>query len=201
VEAVAGAVPVTVKIRSGWNAKTPLSWKEAAEAALDAGAAAITLHPRTQEQGYEGKSRWDLLADLAELVHASRPGIPVFGSGDLFTPESARDMLAETGCDGVMFARGAMGNPFIFTQTKQLLLTGAYGEIPIGERLNAGWRELIQLVADAGENSACREMRKRFCAYSKGIEGGAALRMELVHAETVSAYREIFTKYGFTLAG
>jgi nifR3 family TIM-barrel protein len=192
------AVPVTVKIRSGWDDKT-LTWKEAAEAALEAGAEAITLHPRTKEQGYEGKSRWDLLAELAEHVHATRPGVPVFGSGDLFTPESARAMLGETGCDGVMFARGAMGNPFIFTQAIELLETGEYREVPIARRVSSGWRELLQLVEDAGETVACREMRKRFCAYSKGLEGGAELRMELVRAATVADYREILGRYGFAL--
>lgn len=199
VEAVADKVPVTVKIRSGWDARVPLSWKEAAEAALDAGASAITLHPRTQAQGYEGTSRWDLLGELSALVHSTRPGIPVFGSGDLFSPEAARDMLASTGCDGVMFARGAMGNPFIFTQTIDLLTTGSYAEIPAARRIEAGWRELLQLVADSGESIACREMRKRFCAYSKGIEGGAALRMELVHASTVAEYRDIFARREFTI--
>lgn len=190
-------VPVTVKIRSGWDEKS-LTWKEAADAALSAGAAAITLHPRTRVQGYEGKSRWDLLAELAAYVHASRPGVPVFGSGDLFTPEAAAQMLAETACDGVMFARGAMGNPFIFTQTVELLTTGAYGEISPQVRMNAGWKELLMLTADAGEALACREMRKRFCAYSKGVEGGAALRAELVKADTVENYRLTLANHGFS---
>jgi len=192
-------VPVTVKIRSGWDDKT-LTWKEAAEAALDGGAAAITLHPRTKAQGYEGKSRWDLLEALSAHVHRKYPGIPVFGSGDLFSPEAARQMLADTGCDGVMFARGAMGNPFIFTQTIELLTTGAYQDIPIETRLRAGWRELLQLVADSGEALACREMRKRFCAYSKGIEGGAALRAKLVQANSVEDYRLILDNAGFAFS-
>jgi len=191
-------VPVTVKIRSGWDEKN-LTWKEAAEAAITAGAEAITLHPRTKEQGYEGFSRWDLLTSLTDLVHTTWPGIPVFGSGDLFTPESAQKMLAETGCDGVMFARGAMGNPFIFTQSLDLLTKGEYQEIPAERRISAGWRELLSLVADAGEETACREMRKRFCSYSKGIEGGAQLRMQLVHASTIEQYKTILTDFGFSL--
>jgi nifR3 family TIM-barrel protein len=190
-------VPVTVKIRSGWD-DSSLTWKEAADAALLAGAEAITLHPRTKAQGYEGTSRWDLLAELVEYVHERRKGVPVFGSGDLFTPEAAKRMLLETGCDAVMFARGAMGNPFIFTQTIELLENGSYSEIPVERRLSAGWRELLCLAADSGENVACREMRKRFCAYSKGIEGGAALRMEIVHASTISDYRNLFSRIGFT---
>jgi nifR3 family TIM-barrel protein len=190
-------VPVTVKIRSGWD-ENSLTWKEAADAALAAGAEAITLHPRTKAQGYEGTSRWDLLAALAEHVRVTKPGIPVFGSGDLFSPEAAKKMLEETACDGVMFARGAIGNPFIFTQTKELLTTGEYGEIPAERRMSTGWNELLQLTADKGETTACREMRKRFCAYSKGIEGGATMRNEIVHASSIADYRKIFAEYGFT---
>ncbi len=189
-------VPVTVKIRSGWDDST-ITWKEAAAAALSAGAAAVTLHPRTRAQGYEGKSRWDLLSELATWVHETNPGIPVFGSGDLFNPEAAVQMLTETGCDGVMFARGAMGNPFIFKQAIELLATGEYHEIPPQERMNAGWKELLLLVADSGEALACREMRKRFCAYSKGIEGGASMRAELVKAGTVDEYRLTLAQHGF----
>lgn len=189
---------VTVKIRSGWDS-SDLSWERAARAALDAGTRAITLHPRTRAQGYEGKSDWTILAALTELVRRRYPGIPVFGSGDLFSPEDAARMLAETGCDGVMFARGAMGNPFIFTQTRELLTTGTYGEIPAETRVQAGWKELVDLTSDSGETGACREMRKRFCAYTKGIEGGAALRSEIVQAATMEDYRKIFESRGFSL--
>ena len=188
-------VPVTVKIRSGWD-DANLSWEAAARAALGAGAAAITLHPRTRAQGYEGRSRWDILASLCAMARADFPGIPVFGSGDLFTPEAARDMLTQTGCDGVMFARGAMGNPFIFRQTRELLVNGSYAEVPEAERMAAGWRELADLVRDMGELRASREMRKRFCAYSRGIEGGAELREALVRASSVADYGEILHTRG-----
>lgn len=195
-----GSVPaaVTVKIRSGWDA-SDLSWERAARAALDEGAQAITLHPRTRAQGYEGKSDWSVLAALSALARRDYPGIPVFGSGDLFAPEDAERMLSETGCDGVMFARGAMGNPFIFTQTRELLTSGSYADIPAETRVRAGWKELLDLVSDSGEEAACREMRKRFCAYTKGIEGGAALRAEIVLAETAEDYRKIIETRGFSL--
>ncbi len=192
------SVPVTVKIRSGWD-ESSITWKEAASAALEAGAAAITLHPRTRAQGYEGKARWDHLAELVNFVHEKAPSVPVFGSGDLFSPEDARSMLSTTLCDGIMFARGAMGNPFIFTQTKELLLTGQHTDIPPHIRIQAGWKELLQLVDDAGEIGGCREMRKRFCAYSKGIEGGATIREEIVHASTITEYRRIFESRGISL--
>ncbi len=188
-------VPVTVKIRSGWD-ESSITWEEAARASIEAGAKAVTLHPRTRTQGYEGRSRWDHLAELSALARGEYPGIPVFGSGDLFTPESAREMLSQTGCDGVMFARGAMGNPFIFAQARELLLTGSYGEIPAAERMAAGWRELLSLARDAGEERAAREMRKRFSAYSKGIEGGSRLREEIVRASSVADYRAVLSGFG-----
>lgn len=186
----AGNVPVTVKIRSGWDADH-LSWKEAALAALDAGAAAITLHPRTRAQGYEGRADWSILADLVRLVDRR---VPVFGSGDLFNAEDARRMLTETGCDGVMFARGAMGNPFIFTEARDLLTKGSFSPIPAETRLRTGMHELELLIADIGETAACREMRKRFCCYTKGIPGAAALRPEIVQCASLSEYKRIFNE-------
>ena len=175
VKATKGRAAVTVKIRSGWD-QNSITYKEAATAALEAGVNAITMHPRTKAQGYEGK-------------------VPVFGSGDLFSPEDAKRMLEETGVDGVMFARGAMGNPFIFTKTIELLTTGTYKEIPVAERLKTGLRELEMLSTDTNEKSACMEMRKRFCAYSKGISGGAELRQKTVHASSIQEYHTIFDPY------
>ena len=210
-----GGVPVTVKIRSGWEQKQ-VTWKAAAEAALDAGVSAITIHPRTRAQGYEGHSDWTIMKELVELVkeremRAGHTGklngtaqetgltglrhIPVFGSGDLFKPEDARRMLEETGADAVMFARGAMGNPFIFRDATDLLTKGSYEPVPAEERVKTGFAELERLVAETSEQHACLEMRKRFAAYSKGISGGAALRARIVHAATVSDYKDIFANY------
>jgi tRNA-dihydrouridine synthase B len=183
-----GRIPVTVKIRSGWDA-SHITWKEAAHAALEAGASAITIHARTRAQGYEGKADWNILKELVNLVGGK---VPVFGSGDVFTPEDAKRMLEETGCDGVMFARGAMGKPFIFRQTRQLLETGSYTEISTSERIQSGFKELDILIKDRGEDLACREMRKRFCAYSKGLEGGAELRAKIIHTLTRKDYEAVF---------
>ncbi|WP_407428098.1 tRNA dihydrouridine synthase DusB [Treponema sp.] len=197
VNAVKGQVPVTVKFRSGWDAEH-ITWKECAEAALQSGVAAITMHGRTRAQGYEGKSDWNALSELVKFVAEKTAGskkIPVFGSGDAFSPEDAKRMLEETGVDAVMFARGAMGNPFLFTKTREFLTKGTITEIPVEKRIQAGFRELDLLVQDIGELSACREARKRFCAYSKGLEGGAALRKEIVAAETISDYKKIFAEF------
>ena len=190
VKAAAG-VPVTVKIRSGWESKQ-MTWREAAQAALDAGVSAITIHPRTRAQGYEGHSDWGIMKELVELV-AGR--VPVFGSGDLFKPEDAKAMLEETGADAVMFARGAMGNPFIFRDATDLLTKGSYEPVPPEERVKTGFAELERLVAETSEQHACLEMRKRFAAYSKGISGGAALRARIVHAATVADYKDIFSQF------
>ncbi|MBR1721154.1 MAG: tRNA dihydrouridine synthase DusB, partial [Treponema sp.] len=104
-----GSVPVTVKFRLGWDAEH-ITWKECAEAAVKAGAAAVTMHGRTRAQGYEGKSDWASLSELVKFLREKTGGaVPVFGSGDAFTPQDAKRMLEETGVDGVMFARGAMG--------------------------------------------------------------------------------------------
>lgn len=184
-------VPVTVKIRSGWDSEN-ITWKECADAALKAGAAAITLHGRTRAQGYEGKADWSILAELVKFIDGK---IPVFGSGDAFSPEDAKRMLETTKCDGVMFARGAMGNPFIFTRTKEYLTSGNLIEVPIQQKIQAGFRELDLLIEDFGETGACFEARKRFCAYSKGIEGSAALRKEIVEAKSIEDYKKIFSSY------
>lgn len=191
VKAVDGKAAVSVKIRSGWEQKS-ITYKEAAVAALEAGVDAITMHPRTKAQGYDGKADWEKLKELVKLVNGK---VPVFGSGDLFRPEDAKRMLEETGVDAVMFARGAMGNPFIFSKTIALLTNGSYEEVSAGERLKTGFRELALLSADIGEKSACMEMRKRFCAYSKGIPSGGELRQKTVHACTLEDYHRIFDPY------
>jgi tRNA-dihydrouridine synthase len=224
IEALAAAsrkhldgVPVTVKMRSGWDSAS-INYAECARIAVEAGAAMVTLHPRTRSQGYGGKSCWPHVTDLV-----SRLSVPVTGSGDLFAPEDAQRMLAETGCAAVMFARGAEGNPLIFGAARALLRPGdegaggngaaqaagaggnAYAEKSADrlgrERLKLGLRHLELLAGDLGEKTACLEMRKQFCAYTKGvmgmpgIAGGAALRDRLVHAQTIAEYREILSPY------
>jgi nifR3 family TIM-barrel protein len=183
-----GAVPVTVKIRSGWDSNS-INYNECARIAVESGAAMVSLHPRTRSQVYGGKSQWSYIADLA-----LRLSVPVTGSGDLYTPEDAQRMLRETGCAAVMFARGAMGNPFIFSETRSLLENGTYVPAPFSERIATAFRHLELLAADIGEHSACLEMRKQFCAYIKGLKGGAALREQAVHAETIADYRKILGK-------
>jgi nifR3 family TIM-barrel protein len=178
-------VPVTVKLRSGWDAASP-NYRECGRAAVEAGAALVGLHPRSKAQGYSGSSDWAHIADLA-----SRLPVPVAGSGDLFSPEDAARMLRETGCAAVMFARGALGNPFVFAATRALL-AGKDQQTPSPrEKLETAFRQLQLLARDRGEQNACREMRKQFCAYTRGMDKGAALRGKLVNADSIEDYRLI----------
>ena len=180
-----GEVPVTIKMRSGWDFNT-INYAQCARIAVEAGAAMVSLHSRTRSQGYSGKSDWTHLADLA-----SRVTVPVTGSGDLYMPEDAERMLRETGCAAVMFARGVMGNPFVFRATRSLLDTGAWEPVAPAERMRVAFRHLELLAADIGERTACLEMRKQFCAYIKGTAGAAAVREQVVRAQTIEDYRKI----------
>jgi len=182
-------IPVTIKIRSGWDSKS-INYAECARIAVEAGASMISLHPRTRAQNYSGKSDWTHIADLV-----TRLAVPVCGSGDLYTPEDAKNMLQETGCAAVMFARGAMGNPFIFSAARSFLETGEWESASFFARINAAMRHLEMLAADIGERTACLEMRKQFCAYTKGITGGAALRDKAVHASSIAEYKQIIIDY------
>jgi nifR3 family TIM-barrel protein len=184
-----GGVPVTLKIRSGWDGSS-INYMECARIAAEAGAQMVTLHPRTRVEFYSGKSNWAYIGELAASI-----SIPVTGSGDLYTPEDALDMLRETGCAAVMFARGSMGNPFIFSAARSLMENGSWSPVPFSERITAAMRHLEMLSADIGERSACLEMRKQFCAYTKGLKGGAALRDKLVHAKTLNEYQHIINEF------
>ena len=180
-----GNIPVTIKIRSGWDSSS-INYAECARIAVEAGAAMVTLHARTRAQNYSGTAAWSHIADLVTRIN-----VPVTGSGDLYTPEDAFKMLGETGCAAVMFARGSMGNPFIFLQARSFLETGKWEPVSFSAKITVFMSHLEMLAADIGEHIACLEMRKQFCAYTKGVTGGAVLREKAVHAETIEEYRKI----------
>jgi tRNA-dihydrouridine synthase B len=185
-------IPVTVKIRKGWD-EDSINFLETAQAAVDAGAAAVTLHGRTRAQGYGGKADW---ASIAALVRAMEPaGVQVFGSGDVFSASAAVRMLAETGCAGVMIARGAMGNPFIFAQARALAEGKDEPRASDREMAEAARRHLERSIAFIGEKSACIEFRKQFCSYSKGRPRGSALRDRAVHCSTREEFLEVLAEF------
>ncbi len=192
VKALTGAagVPITVKLRTGWDHQS-LTYLEAADAAVSAGAALLTLHGRTRSQGYSGTADWSCIRSLVESV-----SVPVIGNGDAFSAEAARRMMEETGCSGVMFARGAMGNPFIFSQSRSLLETGRAEALPsLEEILETALKHLHYAVLYKGEQTACREMRKQMASYTKGLPGSAHLRSAIVSCSTEEEYRTTISGY------
>jgi len=191
LEKTGRTVPVTVKIRSGWD-DSSRNFIQAARSAVEAGAAMVTLHPRTRKQGYAGKADWEEIRRLKEALP-----VPVIGSGDLYTPEDARSMMETTGCDGVMFARGALGNPAIFRDTKRFLAgeDSAEGLDPETlrhrrslEKLDIAREHLELSVETLGSLRAGKEMKKHLCAYSRGITGGAELRNQVVQVKKAEEY-------------
>ena len=183
-------IPVSVKLRSGWDASSS-TFLSCADEAVKAGASLVTLHPRHRAQGFGGKALWQHIGQLKKACP-----VPVFGSGDLFTARDCADMLRSTGCDGVMIARGCLGNPFIFEETRALLAgEPAPASRDASARLGAAIDHLLLLASAVGEEKACRDMRKHFVAYTKGLPGGSLLRQSVVEAVTVEEYRQIVESY------
>lgn len=163
--------PVTVKIRKGFYRNENIA-AEIAKAAEAAGAAAVTVHGRTREQYYEGEADWQTIADVKKAVR-----VPVIGNGDIKSGSDALRMMDETGCDGVMIARGALGNPWIFAQAKALWKGEEPPEPPSdSERIDMLLAHLDLICENKGEDIAVREIRKHVGWYVKGIKGAAALR-------------------------
>lgn len=185
VETIARRVhkPVTVKIRKGWDERH----ENALEFALrmeDSGAAAVTVHGRTREQFYSGKADWAIIRRVkAKLT------IPVIGSGDVFTAQNVKDMMEETGCDAVMAARGAQGNPWLFEQANALL-NGFEPRFPaLDERLDIALRHTLELCGLKGERMAIQQMRKHLGWYIKGIPQAATWRERLNTLNTLDETR------------
>jgi nifR3 family TIM-barrel protein len=184
-------VPVTVKARSGWDERT----RDPVEIALrcqEAGAQMFTLHPRTRSQMYRGRAAWDEIARVKDVLT-----IPVVGNGDVKTADDVRAMWKETGCDGVMIARGAFGNPWIFQQARALLQGGAAPVAPTTEERFAVALRHAQLQAEIQGDSrrTAIEFRKHLGWYVKGLPGAAALRDRLHHVESMGEIQRIFGEY------
>lgn len=174
-------IPVSVKFRTGWDAHSE-NFLTFAQAALDGGASALTLHARTRSQGYAPFADWTKLASLKQYCIEHDYQVPVFGSGDLFAAEDAKKMIQETGVDGVMFARGAIGNPFIFAQAKALLQGKEMVEITKKMRYEAILRHLDLMIDTFGEKTACTLMRKHTCSYLKGVPNTSPIKQAVVQA-------------------
>jgi nifR3 family TIM-barrel protein len=158
-------------MRMGWDDKHIYAVRNA-QAVERAGGKAVALHGRTRVQMYEGKANWDIIKEVKQSVN-----IPVIGNGDVQTPQDAKRMLDETGVDGVMIGRAALGNPWMIYRTVQYLDTGEMiGEPSVREKMEVCKLHLDRLIALKGETVAVREMRKHAAWYLKGIRGNAIVR-------------------------
>lgn len=192
VEAVAKKIPkpVTVKIRKGFD-KDEDTAVEFAKRMEACGAAAIAVHGRTREQYYSGKADWECIRRVKEAV-----SVPVIGSGDVFTPEDAKRMVTETGCDGIMLARGVRGNPWLFRQIKTYLETGKRLEKPKIEELAAMIERHGKLQLEfKGEYLGIREMRKHIAWYTAGYPDSAALRRRVNEITTMEGLENLLAEY------
>ena len=189
-------IPVTVKIRSGFG-QDPGGYLEVAREAFAAGAAAVTLHPRTRGQMFSGRADWSQIARLKEEF----PGRVVIGNGDVRAPEDAARIVAETGCDSVMIGRAALGNPWIFGEAKRSAMAatgGGPGPVLPGPDLEARKALILrhgeEMHRRHGEHGI-REMRKHLAWYSRGIPGAAAFRGRLVGVRTLAELREAVERF------
>lgn len=182
------SLSLTIKIRSGWHSDEQV-YQEVGRIAEGEGCDAITLHPRSRSQLFTGQADWQLLARLKATV-----SMPVIGSGDLFTADDCRRMLHETGCDGVMIARGALGNPWIFRQIRELLGGLAPQPVTPQERAAIAEQHLQLQIETLGEVVAVREMKKHLGWYIHGVSGAASLRRTVNIAQTAGQLREVLAQ-------
>jgi tRNA-dihydrouridine synthase B len=184
-EITSAVLPVTAKIRSGWD-EGSVNAPEAARALEEAGARAVSVHPRTRSQGFKGASDWSVISEVKRAV-----AIPVIGSGDVRTPEDAVAMLERTGCDGVMIGRAAVGNPWIFARARELAEGRRQSPAPsLADRIRLSITHLDLMVVAKGERRGVMEMRKHIVAYLRGFPGASDLRAELVRTEGHERVRE-----------
>lgn len=183
------ALPVTVKIRAGWD-KDKINCVEIAKIAEGCGASAIAVHGRTRAQMYEPSADWSYIKAVKDAV-----SIPVIGNGDIFCGKDAIDMINQTGADSVMIGRGAMGNPFIFEEIKCLLSGKSYTPPTIQQRVKVALAQVSLMVEEKGERVAICEARKQIAWYLKGAVGSASARAQINSATTLEEINRILTEF------
>lgn len=181
--------PVTVKIRKGFD-DTCINAVEIAKIIEDAGAAAVAVHGRTREQYYSGTADWEIIRQVKEAV-----SIPVIGNGDVTSPQKAEELVKQTGCDGIMIARGAQGNPWIFSEMIAYEQTGQLPDRPARREVREMMLRHARLQLQyKGEYLGIREMRKHVAWYTKGLQGSAKLREEINRVESYAELEELLER-------
>ena len=184
-------LPVTIKTRLGWD-ENSIKIVEVAERLQDVGAKAISIHGRTRAQMYKGEANWK---PIAEVKNNPRMFIPVFGNGDVNSPEKAKLMRDEFGLDGAMIGRASIGNPWFFNQVKAFLKTGEKTEPPsILERINVAKRHLEMSIKWKGDRLGVLETRRHYSNYFKGIKDFKPYRMKLVTLESTKELMNLFSE-------
>ncbi|MEM9649641.1 MAG: tRNA-dihydrouridine synthase, partial [Bacteroidota bacterium] len=190
-------LPVTVKTRLGWDSDS-IKIVEVAERLQDVGIKAIAIHGRTRVQMYKGFANWE---PIAQVKNNPRMHIPVFGNGDVDTPEAAVKMRDEFGLDGAMIGRASIGNPWFFNQVKHFFKTGTHLAPPtMEERVSAARRHLQMAIDWKGEKLGVFETRRHYTNYFKGIPHFKEYRMKMVtsdeSADVFAAFDEVLEKFG-----
>ena len=175
--------PVTLKIRSGVTNASQFLFRDIAEIAEDEGIQMITLHPRTVSQGYSGNANWKMIKELKQIS-----SIPIVGNGDITTPEDAKKMIDETGCDYVMIGRGAMGNPFLFDQINDYLKTNSYHDYSLKNRLDSFFDYLHLTVRYKIKFANIKNQAIRF---TKGMKEGSKLRSKITLTKNIDELKKI----------
>jgi nifR3 family TIM-barrel protein len=176
-------IPVTAKIRSGWEVGAENA-VDVARLLEDSGIQAVAVHPRSRGEAFEGLAHWDIIREVKAAV-----GIPVIGNGDVRAPEDAANLLRLTGCDAVMVGRAALGSPWIFERIRRFLMNGEAAPAPtVEDRLEMFLRHYRMLAASRGAAEAVRDMRKHFAWYTKGIPGSSRLRARVMAIDTAAAF-------------